>query len=411
MVCVDEFQQRTDRAMEKRVYYIDGLRTPFGSFGGTLSKLSAPALTAPLVQALVSRHDLDPGSVDQVILGQVLSAGVGQAPARQVCLNAGLSPQVNALTINKVCGSGLKSMMLGGGSVRSGDSGLVFAGGMESMSLAPHALLGQRSGLRPGDAALVDLLFLDALIDPGSGAPMGQLVEDCLRGGLLTRQLQDEYAVRSYRLAIAAQNNGRFDQEIWPVTIAGKGGEQVVSADEEPGKVKFEKIPSLKPVFDPQGSITAANASSLNDGAAVCLLASEAEAKARGLKPKAELVAWAEVSLDPADFALAPIPAMVAVLEKAQVTLAEIDLFEINEAFSAVPLLAIENLGLGINRVNVNGGAVALGHPVGASGARICLTLVEELILRKAKYGVAAICIGGGEAVAALFRRVEDNEF
>jgi len=397
--------------MAEPIYYIDGIRTPFGRFGGVLSEVKATELAAPLIKELVERQGLGEKSVDQLILGQVLSAGCGQAPARQAGLAGGLGVQVSAMTINKVCGSGLKSIMLGAGAIGLGESGLVLAGGMESMSLAPHALLNQRSGIKAGDASLVDLLFFDALVDPYSGKSMGEVVERGIRGGPITRQAQDEYAIRSYQLAVAAQGRGRFDREILPVTLTNRKGETVVSMDEEPGKVNFEKIQTLKPVFDPRGTITAANASSINDGAAVCLLGSASEAKSRGLKPKAEIVAWAQVSLDPSDFALAPIQGIAAVLKKAQVRPSEVDLYEINEAFSAVPLLAITGLGLDMRRLNVNGGAVALGHPVGASGARIALTLVEELIERQAKYGVAAICIGGGEAVAVLFRRVENHEF
>ncbi|MDT8447984.1 MAG: thiolase family protein [bacterium] len=390
-----------------KVFYIDGIRTPFGSLGGTLSTLSAPQLAAPLLGSLIQRNDLGPKAIDEVVLGQVIQAGSGQAPARQAMRLAGLDDATAAMTINKVCGSGLKSLMLGGASILTSESRLVLAGGMESMSQAPHGLLKARAGLRSGDKPLVDLLFHDALTDPDSGQPMGWLVEQQLKGKQISRDAQDEFCLRSYQAALDAQRNGRLAKEILPITIEDRKGYMVVDTDEEPGKVKFDKIPQLKPVFDPQGSLTAANSSSINDGAAAVLLASEAEAQARGLVPKAELVCWATASLAPKDFTLAPIPAIQRVLEKARLKIKDIDLFEINEAFAAVPLLAIGALALDPRRLNVNGGAVALGHPVGASGARLVVTLVEELIQRQARYGIVALCIGGGEAVAALFKRWE----
>ncbi|OGH02735.1 MAG: acetyl-CoA acetyltransferase [Candidatus Lambdaproteobacteria bacterium RIFOXYD1_FULL_56_27] len=389
------------------VYYVDGLRTPFGAFNGGLKSQSAPELAAPLLAELVSRQGLRANSVDQVILGQVIQAGSGQAPARQATLRAGLDESVSAMTINKVCGSGLMALMLGAGAIRLGESGLVLAGGMESMSRAPHAILGAREGLKAGDSKLVDLLFWDALTDPASGRAMGELVEEKTKSAQISREAQDGYAIKSYQLALEAQKNGRLAKEILPVTLAAKSGPVTLSLDEEPGKVNFEKLPHLRPVFDPSGSITAANASSLNDGAAVCLLASETEVRARGLKPKAKILAYSSVSLKPQDFSLAPIPAIQRVLERGKVKISEVDFFEINEAFAAVPLMAIGALGLDPRRLNVNGGAVALGHPVGASGARLVITLVEQLVLTGAKYGVAALCIGGGESVAVLVQRAE----
>jgi len=267
--------------------------------------------------------------------------------------------------------------------------------------------LGAREGLKAGDSKLVDLLFWDALTDPASGRAMGELVEEKTKSAQISREAQDGYAIKSYQLALEAQKNGRLAKEILPVTLAAKSGPVTLSLDEEPGKVNFEKLPPLRPVFDPSGSITAANASSLNDGAAVCLLASETEVRARGLKPKAKILAYSSVSLKPQDFSLAPIPAIKRVLERGKVKISEVDFFEINEAFAAVPLMAIGALGLDPRRLNVNGGAVALGHPVGASGARLVITLVEQLVLTGAKYGVAALCIGGGESVAVLVQRAE----
>lgn len=389
------------------IYYLDGIRTPFGALGGSLASLSAVDLAAPLLAELLSRQNLGPKAVDQVILGQVIQAGAGQAPARQAARKAGIDDMAGAMTINKVCGSGLKALMLGAGAIRLEESGLVLAGGMESMSQAPHALLKARSGLRPGDQSLVDLLFHDALTDPDSGRPMGLLVEEKVKAQNISRAAQDEYAIRSYQAALEAQQSGRLAKEILPVKLKTRSGETLVEHDEEPGKVKFEKIPDLKPVFDPEGSLTAANSSSIDDGAGAVLLASKKEVEQRGLKPKAELVCWATSSMAPKDFSLAPIPAIQRVLEQARLKVADIDRFEINEAFAAVPLMAIAGLGLDRRKVNVNGGAVALGHPVGASGARLAITLVEELIHSGGTYGIAALCIGGGEAVAALFKRVE----
>ena len=397
--------------MSKQVFYIDGRRTPFGSLNGVLSSVAAPQLAAPLMASLIKDLSLTDSSVDQVILGQVIQAGCGQAPARQATLLAGLAPQVQSMTINKVCGSGLKALMLGAGSILLDESALVFAGGMESMSRAPHALLDQRKGLKVGDMNLVDLLFHDALTDPYSKKSMGLLVEQQIAGGSVTREVQDEYAVQSYQRAIRAQERGRFVREILPVLLQSRTGDLSVVEDEEPKRVQFDKITQLKPAFSQNGCLTAANSSSINDGAALCLLGSAEEVRVRGLSPKAELVSWASVSLAPEQFSVAPLPAIFKVLDQAKLKVSDIDLYEINEAFSAVPLMAIQGLKLDPERVNVNGGAVALGHPVGASGARLAITLVEELIERQGKYGVAALCIGGGEAVAMLFRRVEDHEF
>ena len=393
--------------MSEKVYYIDGLRTPFGALGGALSGLSAPQLAAPLMAELVKRAGLEPKSINEVILGQVIQGGAGQAPARQAMRQAGLDDQTPAMTINKVCGSGLKAMMLAAQSIRLGEADLVLAGGMESMSGAPYIIPGARKGLRAGDQKLVDLLFHDALTDPYSGKPMGELVEEKTAHNGITREAQDQYAIKSYQRALAAQAEGRFAREILPVVISSRKGETLVDQDEEPGKVNFEKVTSLRPVFSPNGSITAANASSIDDGAAVTLLASEAALTKYGLTPKAEMVASATSSHHPNDFSVAPIGAIDKLMKRSLVNPKEVDLYEINEAFAAVPLMALGPLGLDLRQLNVNGGAVALGHPVGASGARLALTLVEELLLRGGRYGVAALCIGGGEAVAALFKRWE----
>ncbi|OGG94481.1 MAG: acetyl-CoA acetyltransferase [Candidatus Lambdaproteobacteria bacterium RIFOXYD2_FULL_50_16] len=393
--------------MNKRILFIDGLRTPFGSIGGVLSSLSAPQLAAPLLSALVSRAGLSAKCIDEVILGQVIQGGVGQAPARQAMRLAALDDQTRAMTINKVCGSGLKALLLGGQSILLGESDLVLAGGMESMSQAPYIVPKARQGLKAGDGQLIDLLFYDALTDPYSGKPMGELVEEKTQNQGITREAQDQYAIKSYQRALAAQTEGRLAREILPVKLESKKGEVVVSQDEEPAKVDFAKLSSLRPVFSPSGSITAANASSINDGAAVTLLASEEAAMKYGLKPKAELIAWSHSSHHPDDFSLAPIGAINKLLKQTLINPKEVDLWEINEAFAAVPLMALGPLALDLRQVNVNGGAVSLGHPVGASGGRLALTLVEELTLRQGRYGIAALCIGGGEAVAALFKRWE----
>jgi acetyl-CoA C-acetyltransferase len=389
----------------ENVFVVQSLRTPFGSFGGSLSDLDAPQLGAPVLQALIAQSDLDPAAVDEVILGQVLTGGAGQAPARQAMRLAGLPDSVHALTINKVCGSGLKALMLAAGSIALGDSDLVLAGGMESMSRAPYALPKARTGYRLGNGELVDLMQSDGLQDPYTGRMMGEIADLAAQRHELSRQEQDEFAIRSYQRAQAAVREGIFQDELVPVTKHSKKGDETVAEDEEPFKTDFDKLKKLRPIFRPEGTITAGNASTLADGAGAALLAGEKALKKHGLKPRARLVAYATHSQTPDEFPEAPVGAIRAVCERAGLRPDEIDLYEINEAFSAVTMIAMRALDLDPGKVDVNGGAVALGHPIGASGARLAATLVRELGRRQARYGLATLCIGGGEAVAAIFER------
>ncbi|OIO04228.1 MAG: acetyl-CoA C-acyltransferase [Elusimicrobia bacterium CG_4_10_14_0_2_um_filter_56_8] len=392
--------------MEQDIFVVDALRTPFGSLGGALSEVEAPRLAGAVIQGLLASASLPPEAVGEVIMGQVLSGGAGQAPARQAAISGGLPPSVPAMTINKVCGSGLKAIMLGAGSIALKEAGVVIAGGMENMSLAPYFLKKARSGYRLGNGELLDMMIHDGLWDPYTGRHMGQIGEESAAKHSITRAQQDEFAARSYRLAQDAIKNGVFKAEIVPFVKESRKGPVTVSEDEEPLKVDFEKIDKLRPVFKKDGTITAANASTINDGAAVAMLASWTAVKEHNLKPKARIVATATSSLSPELFPEAPVEAIKKVCEKAKLKISEIDLFEINEAFAAVTLLAVKQLGLDIDRVNVNGGAAAIGHALGASGARLAATLVRELGRRKARYGLATLCIGGGEAVAVIFERV-----
>ncbi len=388
------------------VFVIEALRTPFGSFGGTLAEVPAPELAAQVIRELLLRSTLPGAELSEVIIGQVLQGGSAQAPARQAMRLAGLPDSVHAMTINKVCGSGLKAMMLGADAVRLGESELVVAGGMESMSLAPYALPGARFGQRLGNGIMVDLMIHDGLQDPYSGRHMGEITEAWIEGHGLTREEQDLYAARSYRLAQAAVKEGTFREELVPVVKKGRKGEVVVAEDEEPFKGDIEKLSSLRPAFRKEGTITAGNASTINDGAALALLSGPEGVKKFSLKPRARLLASATHSIAPELFAEAPVEAIRKCAARAGLKLSEVGLFEINEAFSSVPLLAVRQLGVDPERVNVNGGAVALGHPIGASGGRLAATLIREMHRRGERYGIASLCIGGGEAVAALFERV-----
>jgi len=390
----------------REVFIVDSLRTPLGSFGGSLADVEAPRLAAAVIRELLERSSLSADAVDEVILGQVLSGGSGQAPARQALRYAGLPDSVPALTINKVCGSGLKAIMLGAGSIRLGDAEIVLAGGMENMSQAPYALPKARNGFRMGNGEVVDLMVGDGLLDPYSGNHMGVIADANAAKNGLSRAEQDEFAVASYQKAQAAVKEGVFKDEIVPVVKKGRQGEVVIAEDEEPLKGDVGKLPGLRAAFAKEGTITAGNASTINDGAGVTLLASGEAVQKYNLKPKARLVAYATNSIHPDLFTEAPVGAIEKALAKAGLTVADIDLFELNEAFATVPLLAIKKLGLDPAKVNVNGGAVAIGHPLGASGARLTATLVRELHKRSARYGLATLCIGGGEAVAAIFERV-----
>lgn len=387
----------------REVFICDALRTPIGSFLGALSSIPAPKLAAELIKKIVERNNLDPISINEVIIGNVLSAGIGQAPARQAALFGGLPESVETMTINKVCGSGLKSVMLAEQAIKCDDAELILAGGMESMSNAPFLLKGLREGFKFGNQTLYDSMLSDGLTDVYTNLHMGNCSEQVAREKNITREEQDNFAIESYNRAINAQNLGLFKEEILPIAIKDK----IVEEDEEPKKVKFDKIPSLKPVFEKEGTITAANASKLNDGAAMTLVASEEAVKKFNLKPLVKIISQAAFAMGPTKFALAPIGAIKKSLDKAGLTIDQIDLFEINEAFSLVTIAAMKELSIPHEKVNVNGGAVSLGHPIGASGARLLTTIIFEMKRRKSKYGLVTLCIGGGEAVSMIVENVQ----
>ncbi|HWP34637.1 MAG TPA: thiolase family protein [Thermodesulfobacteriota bacterium] len=388
------------------VVVLSAARTPIGAFQGALAPLAAPQLGAAAIRAAVARAGLEPGEVDEVLMGQVVQAGSGQAPARQAAVGAGLPLSVGATTVNKVCGSGLKAVMLGAQAIRSGESEVVVAGGMESMSNAPYLLDRARAGYRLGDALLLDALYRDGLVDPFSGRVMGLCAELCAAEYAVGREAQDAYALESYRRARDAIASGAFAREVVPVEVPRpKGGAATVDTDEEPGRVDLARVASLKPAFKPDGTVTPANASKLNDGAAAVVLASERRAAALGRRPLARIVAQASAAREPEWFTVAPADAIRALLRRVGRHPADVDLYEINEAFAVVAIVVSRLLDLPPERVNVRGGAVALGHPVGASGARILVTLLHAMADRGAKTGVAAICLGGGEAVALLVER------
>lgn len=390
----------------KDVYVVDALRTPFGSFGGSLADVPAPHLAGAVMKALLEKVDLAPEAVDEVIVGNVLAGGCGQAPARQAMRAAGIPDKAAALTVNKVCGSGLKAIQLGADALQLGHSEVVIAGGMESMSLAPYILKKARTGYRMGNGEIVDLMICDGLQDPYSGQHMGVIADDCAARNGFSREEQDEFALRSYRLAQAAVTEGVFRDEIVPFVKTGKKGDVTVDTDEGPFKIDFAKLTQLRPAFKKDGTITAGNASTISDGAAVALLTDEAGLKKFGLTPKARFVAAATESLHPDSFPEAPVGAIEKACAQAGLSIGDIDLFEINEAFAVVAMISIKSLGLDVDKVNVNGGACALGHPIGASGGRLAATVVRELQRRQCRYGLAVLCIGGGEAFAAIFERV-----
>lgn len=392
--------------MNADVYVIEGKRTPFGSFGGSLSDVHPAELGAIAIKGLLASAAVDPAVVDEVIVGQVLSGGSGQAPARQAMRGAGIPDSAHAMTINKVCGSGLKAVMLAANAIKLGESGIVIAGGMENMSLAPYFLKKARTGYRMGNGEIFDMLIHDGLSDPDTGRHMGEIGDASAARNAITREEQDQFAMRSYTLAQAAVKEGVFKDEIVPVVKNVRGKETIISDDEEPFKVDFERIATLKPVFGKDGTITAANASTINDGAAMLLLAGADAVKLHNLTPKARVVASATSSLHPDYFPEAPVSAIQTVCAKAGLSVDEIDLFEINEAFATVALLPIKQLGIPLDKVNVNGGACAIGHPIGTSGARLAITVIRELHKRNLRYGLATLCIGGGEAVAVIFERV-----
>ncbi|MDO8526725.1 MAG: thiolase family protein [Deltaproteobacteria bacterium] len=381
---------------------VSACRTPIGSFLGSLASLKTTELGARVVREAVQRAGLKPEQVDEVIMGCVLTAGLGQSPARQATLGAGLPNKTGVLTVNKVCASGLKAVMLADEMIRAGDAEIVVAGGMESMSNVPYLLPRVRQGLRLGNAEIVDSIILDGLWDVYNNIHMGQCAELCAKKYTFSREMQDQYAIQSYKRALNAIENKKFADEIVPIEIKEKGNVKKIDSDEEPSRVQFEKIPTLKAAFDKDGTVTVANASSINDGAAACVVMSEEKAKALGLTPLARIVAHGGASLEPEWFTIAPIEAIRKVLDKLHLKTSDIDLWEINEAFSVVMLAILQELKLDPSKVNVKGGAVALGHPIGASGARLLTTLVYEMKERGAKRGLVSLCNGGGEAVAMV---------
>jgi len=386
---------------------VSAKRTAVGSFGGILTSFSAPQLGSIAIKSVLEDSKISPDSVDEVIMGNVLTAGLGQAPARQAALFSGLSEKTECLTINKMCGSGLKAVMLAHQAIFSEDAEIIIAGGQESMSNAPYLLPNARFGYRLGDGQITDSLIKDGLWDVYNNIHMGSCAEKCAKDFSFTREELDEFAINSYRKALDAQKSGRFNDEIIKITQKSKMGETIIDKDEEPAKVKFDKIPTLKPVFDKNGVVTAANASSINDGAAAVLVMSEKKALELGFVPLFEIVAQSSAAKAPMEFTTAPADAISKVLKKANLNISDIDLFEINEAFAVVSLAVNKILNLDNSRVNVNGGAVAIGHPIGASGARILVTLIYEMKKRNSKYGLASLCIGGGEASALIIKRYE----
>jgi acetyl-CoA C-acetyltransferase len=390
----------------KKVVIVAAARTPIGSFMGSLRTVPAPKLGSIAIKGVLEKSAIDPGIVDEVIMGNVLTAGVGQAPARQAALAAGLPEQVTCMTINKVCGSGLKAVMLAAQAIQVGDADVVIAGGQENMSLAPHLLPKMRTGQKMGHAKLIDSMIGDGLWEVYNDFHMGNAAELCASDYNISREQQDAMAVESYQRSLKAQSDGKFDNEIVPVNIPQRKGEPlVISKDEEPGKVKFEKIPALRPVFEKDGTVTAANASTINDGAAAVLLMSEEKATELGLKPLARIVAQASAAKKPVEFTTAPADAITKVLAKAGMSIDEIDLFEVNEAFAVVNLAVNQKTGLTMENVNIYGGAVSLGHPIGASGARVLVTLLSALHQENKKMGLATLCIGGGEASAVIVEK------
>jgi len=386
---------------------ISTARTPVGSFGGALAPVPAPKLGSVAIEEAVKRAGLENDQIEEAIMGNVLPAGVGQAPARQAALGAGLPTSVECMTINKVCGSGLKAVMLADQAIKLGDASVIVAGGMESMSNAPYLVPKARWGHRMGNGELVDSMIKDGLWDVYNNFHMGNAAELCAREMKISREEQDELAALSYRRALDAMDNGRFEKEIVPVSVPQRKGEPIlVKEDEEPRKVNFEKMSKLRPAFQKDGTVTAANSSKINDGAAAAVVTSAERARELGLKPLVRIVAQASFAQAPEWFTTAPAYAIQKVLKKAKMNLDDIDLFEINEAFAVVLLATLKLLKIDLEKVNVNGGAVAMGHPIGASGARLLTTLLHAMEQKDAKTGLVTLCIGGGEAAAVIVERV-----
>ena len=394
--------------MQGRSVIVSAVRTPIGAFQGYLSSLSASDLASICIKDILDQTGIQTDQINEVILGNVLSAGQGQAPARQATLKSGCPDSVEALTINKMCGSGLKAVMLADQAIRCGDADLILAGGMESMSNAPYLLNDARAGKKLGHSKVIDSMIHDGLWDAYNDKHMGNCAEMLAKDRNYSREAQDEYAIESYNRAQQATTDGIFQTEIVPVVIPQRKGEPLeIDEDEEPAKARFEKIPALKPAFDKDGTITAANASKLNDGAAVMLITSEENAKDLGLKPLVRILEQASASHQPEWFTTAPSKAIGKVLNKAGLKANDIDLWEINEAFAVVAMAAIEDYNIQYENVNIYGGAVALGHPIGASGARILTTLINGMNRQNVDRGLATLCIGGGEASALIVEKYD----
>lgn len=385
------------------VYILGGARTAFGTFMGSLSQIPATKLGAAAIEGALLKANIDKSKVDEVFMGNVISAGVGQAPARQATLFAGLPESVPATTVGKVCGSGLQSVILGARSIMTGDNQLVVAGGMENMSLAPHLLMNSRTGAKFGSTEMKDSMQWDGLWDVYSNRAMGNCAEECATKYNMSREEQDAFAIESFKRAQAASKDGFFKDEIIAVKVPVKGGTADVIEDEGPFKANFEKMPSLKPAFEKTGTITAANASSINDGAAAVVLGGDAFAAQAEFK----ILGFASHAQNPTWFTTAPVEAINKSLKKANLSIEQIDMFELNEAFANVPMAAMKELKIPHTKLNVHGGAIALGHPIGASGTRILVTLMNGMKKKKAKFGVAAICIGGGEALSIVIERLK----
>ncbi|MDP2748869.1 acetyl-CoA C-acyltransferase [Pseudomonas sp.] len=388
------------------IVIVSGARTPMGGFQGSLSSIAAVDLGATAIRAAVERAGVAPADVQEVIMGCVLPAGLKQGPARQASLNAGLPAATGCTTINKLCGSGMKAVMMAFDSLKAGSNSVMIAGGMESMSNAPYIMSKARAGLRMGHGEIKDHMFLDGLEDARTGRLMGSFAQETADQYGITREQMDAYAIESLKRAQAAIASGALDAEIVPITVSGRKGDVVVKDDEQPLNANLEKIPGLKPAFRKDGSITAANASSISDGASALLLMTAEEAAKRGLKPLAKIVAHATQSQDPSEFTIAPIGSISNLLKKTGWDKADVDLYEINEAFAMVTMLAIREHGLDHAKVNVYGGACAQGHPVGSTGSRIILTLINALKNTGGKRGIASLCIGGGEATAVAVELV-----
>ncbi len=382
------------------VVIVGAKRTALGSLLGQFTGVPTPVLGATAIRAALAQSGVSPEAVSEVIMGCVLPAGLGQAPARQAAIGAGLPVSAGCTTINKVCGSGMKAVMLGHDLILAGSAQIVVAGGMENMTNAPHLLNGSRTGIRYGSAEMLDHMAWDGLTNPYDKQAMGNFGELCVEKYGFTREEQDAYAAESVRRALAAQADGAFRDEIAPVTVSGRKGEVIVDTDEQPGRCDIAKIPALKPAFKKDGTITAASSSSINDGAAALVLMSQEQAQSSGTQVLARIVAHSTHSQEPAWFTTAPVAAIQKVLDKAGWQIGDVDLFEVNEAFATVAMAPMRELGIAHDKLNVHGGACALGHPIGASGARLIVTLIHALRRRGGKRGVAALCIGGGEATA-----------